>query len=150
MRQRLGTRLFILSIIIVTGLLGAMVPAAMSQTANESVALQRGYRTGYSDGHMAGYRDTIDSLAKNYTRHAEYAKADRAYNPDYGTIEEYKDGYHQGFESGYNTGFERKTFDQELPTELKPRATISGGTSQNVAVDTVANGTTKEAGTTET
>ena len=149
MRPRPETRLFILSIIILSGLLGAMVPAAMSQTANESVALQRGYRTGYSDGYMAGYRDTIDSLAKNYTRHADYTKADRAYNPDYGTIGEYKDGYQQGFESGYNTGFERKTFDQELPSELKPRASAGTSNNQNVPVETIANGSTPAAGTTD-
>ncbi len=151
MRQRPSDRLFILSTIIgIAVFLGMAVPQAMSQTTNESVALQRGYRTGYSDGYMAGYRDTIDSLAKNYIRHGDYTKADRAYNPDYGTIGEYKDGYQQGFESGYNTGFERKTFDQELPTDLKPRTSADSRTSQNVAVETVANDTPPSAGTSET
>jgi len=101
------------------------VPSAMSQTTNESVALQRGYRTGYSDGYMAGYRDTIDSVSRSYVRHAEYAKADRAYNRDYGTVEEYKDGYQQGFETGYDTGFERRGFDQNLPTSLHTRGTVN-------------------------
>lgn len=98
---------------------------ASAQTKDLNIALQRGYRTGYSDGYMAGYRDTIDSNGKSYTRHAEYAKADRAYNRDYGTLEEYRDGYQQGFESGYNTGFEKRSFESTLPTDIKARGVIT-------------------------
>ena len=93
----------------------------LAQTQDSPVALQHGFRTGYSDGFMAGYKDTIDSLAKDYSRHAEYSKADRAYNKDYGTVEDYRDGYQQGFESGYDTGFEKRTFEANLPPDLKPR-----------------------------
>nr|MBA2735373.1 hypothetical protein [Pyrinomonadaceae bacterium] len=78
-------------------------------------------RTGYSDGYMSGYRDVIENSAKNYSRHGEYTKADRAYNKDYGVLEEYRDGYQQGFESGYDTGFEKRSFDATLPIELKIR-----------------------------
>ena len=85
------------------------------------IAVQRGYRTGYSDGYMSGYRDAIENTAKNYARHDEYTKADRAYNRDYGVIEEYRDGYQQGFESGYDTGFEKRSFDATLPNDLKMR-----------------------------
>ena len=80
----------------------ALVTPVNAQAKDLNIALQRGYRTGYSDGYMSGYRDTIDSLAKNYSRHADYTKADRAFNRDYGTVEDYRDGYQQGFESGYN------------------------------------------------
>jgi hypothetical protein len=85
------------------------------------IAVQRGYRTGYSDGYMSGYRDSIENSAKNYSRHSEYSKADRAYNKDYGVLEEYRDGYQQGFESGYETGFEKRSFDATLPVNLKIR-----------------------------
>jgi flagellar biosynthesis/type III secretory pathway protein FliH len=85
------------------------------------IAIQRGYRTGYSDGYMSGYRDAIENSSKNYARHNEYNKADRAYNKDYGVLEEYRDGYQQGFESGYDTGFEKRSFDATLPLELKKR-----------------------------
>src|SRR5687768_13712187 len=68
-----------------------------------NAALQRGYRTGYSDGYMAGYRDVIDNDGKDFTKHEEYTSADRAFNKDYGSVEDYRDGYKQGFESGYNT-----------------------------------------------
>ncbi len=117
---------------------------ASAQTADLNIALQRGYRTGYSDGYMAGYRDTIDSLAKSFSRHAEYTKADRAYNKDYGTIDEYRDGYQQGFEAGYNTGFEKRSFESSLPTELKKRGATTVGTpiTNNVADNTTNNNQT--------
>jgi hypothetical protein len=97
---------------------------SFTQTDSTGVALQRGYRTGYSDGYMAGYRDTIDSVARNYTRHDEYSQADRAYNRDYGTLDDYKDGYKQGFESGYDTGYDRRSFEASLPTGLKRRGVL--------------------------
>ena len=98
------------------------------------VALQRGYRTGYSDGYMAGYRDSIDSNAKSYARHAEYGTANRAYNKDYGTVEDYKDGYQQGFESGYDAGFEKRSFEAAVPSNLQKR----GGVAVNTVPETTA------------
>ncbi|MEP6850835.1 MAG: hypothetical protein ABI999_18395 [Acidobacteriota bacterium] len=86
------------------------------------IALQRGYRTGYSDGYMAGYQDTIDKLAKDYAKHSDYSDGTRAFNQDYGSIDDYKDGYQQGFISGYNGGFEKKSFDSSLPQTLVRRA----------------------------
>ena len=124
-----------LSNLIFPVLLATNVSAqATAQTTNLAIALQRGYRTGYSDGYMAGYRDTIDSLGKDVSRHAEYTKADRAYNKDYGTIEEYRDGYQQGFESGYSTGFDKKSFESALPTDIKRRgAAMTTVGTNNVA-----------------
>lgn len=122
---------------ILAGLIFLMASWSNLFAQETGVALQRGFRTGYSDGYMSGYRDSIDSLGKSYSRHGDYAKADRAFNRDYGTIEDYKDGYQQGFETGYDTGFERKSFDQTLPTELKRRGAIVGDT-QNVASNNTA------------
>ncbi len=91
-------------------------------TAQEvNPALQRGYRTGYSDGYMAGYRDVIDSAAKDFTRHREYSDANRAFNKDYGSVEDYRDGYKQGFEIGYDTGFEKRSFESVVPNGLGRR-----------------------------
>lgn len=101
------------------------LPIQTINAQDMKIALQRGYRTGYSDGYMAGYRDVIDNTAKSYARHSEYTKADRAYNKDYGAVEDYRDGYQQGFEIGYNTGFEKRSFDATLPNELKKRGTIN-------------------------
>ena len=92
---------------------------AIAQELN--AALQRGYRTGYSDGYMAGYRDVIDNSAKDFSRHPEYLEASRAYNKDYGSVEDYRDGYRQGFESGYQTGFEKRSFDSSVPSGLARR-----------------------------
>lgn len=91
---------------------------------DSKVAIQRGYRTGYSDGYMAGYRDSIDGGAKNFAGHSEYSKGDRAYNREYGTIEDYRDGYQQGFESGYETGFEKRSFDAAIPANIGKRGII--------------------------
>src|SRR5262245_40345506 len=73
--------------------------AAQSTLAQDSrIALQRGYRTGYSDGYMAGYRDVTQNADRNIQSHSEYTKADRAYSTAYGQLEDYRDGYQQGFE----------------------------------------------------
>ncbi|MEJ7862967.1 MAG: hypothetical protein WKF90_15160 [Pyrinomonadaceae bacterium] len=107
--------------------------ASQSAFAQDSkIALQRGFRTGYSDGYMSGYRDAIDNQAKNYQKHSEYAKADRAYNKDYGTLDDYRDGYQQGFESGYETGFEKRSFDAVIPAQLNRRGV------KTVALNTTA------------
>jgi len=100
-----------------------------TKAQDAKIALQRGYRTGYSDGYMAGYRDVIDNAEKNYARHSEYTKADRAYNQEYGLVEDYRDGYQQGFEVGYSTGYEKRSFDATLPTELKKRGIINPNTT---------------------
>ena len=112
----------ILSIILTTAVLPVFLAIpAMGQTQDADIALQRGYRTGYSDGYMAGYKDAIDSLTKDYARHADYTKADRTYSKDLGPIEDFRDGYQQGFESGYDTGFEKRSFEPNLPTNLNKR-----------------------------
>src|SRR5687767_4309131 len=69
---------------------------------DSKIALQRGYRTGYSDGYMSGYRDSIENAPRGYDRHRDYTKADRAYTKEYGALEDYRDGYQQGFENGYD------------------------------------------------
>ena len=48
-----------LSNILFTAVLTQSVSA---QTQDLNIALQRGFRTGYSDGYMAGYRDTMRHL----------------------------------------------------------------------------------------
>jgi hypothetical protein len=88
------------------------------QTQNQATALMRGYRTGYSDGYQAGVNDVANSAAREFRNKAEYDRADRAYNSNYGALEEYRDGYRQGFEAGYNAGFDRKPFDSSIPTDL--------------------------------
>lgn len=104
------------------------IPTRTVTAQDSKIALQRGFRTGYSDGYMAGYRDSIENAAKSYSRHSEYAKADRAFNKDYGTLTDYRDGYQQGFESGYDTGYEKRSFEANLPQDLKKRGVVAVNT----------------------
>ncbi len=127
MNRSLNIRL--LSACLVLCIVGLSLPDLSGQ--EPLVALQRGYRTGYSDGYMAGYRDAIDTATKDHTRHSEFARADRAYRSDYGPVEDYRSGYQQGFESGYETGFERKPFESTVPATLTRRGTTPATTATN-------------------
>jgi hypothetical protein len=101
-------------------------PAVQSVVQQQSVgALERGYRTGYSDGYQAGYRDTADGAARNYQNKDEYQRADRAYATSYGALEDYRDGYQQGFEAGYDTGYERRGFNSTIPANISRRGTVN-------------------------
>ena len=122
--MKLTRGLVSLSLIFSLAFLSFLTLPVRTASAQETrIALQRGYRTGYSDGYMAGYRDSIDTATRSYTRHSEYARGDRAYNKDYGTIEEYRDGYQQGFETGYDTGFDKRSFEAAIPSGLGRRST---------------------------
>ena len=90
-----------------------------------STALERGYRTGYSDGYNSGFRDAADKAARDYQNKDEYQHADRSFNQVWGPIEDYRDGYQQGYESGYAAGYDHQQFDSTIPTGLRRRQ--SGG-----------------------
>lgn len=122
------------------------IPTRTATAQDSKIALQRGFRTGYSDGYMAGYRDSIENAAKSYSRHSEYAKADRAFNKDYGTLTDYRDGYQQGFESGYDTGFEKRSFESTLPPELKKRGVVAVNTEPDTSTQMPDNSTTANNG----
>lgn len=102
--------------------------AAWQGQTNQSTALERGYRTGYSDGFSAGARDLSDHAARDYRPNEDYQHADRAYNESWGTIEDYRDGYQQGFEAGYNAGYDRRPFDSSIPSALSRRGTTDNPT----------------------
>jgi hypothetical protein len=102
--------------IAITGLL-ALVPAG----AQGTTALERGYRTGYSDGYTAGFKDVSDHAGRDFKNKQDYQQADRSYNEAWGPIEDYRDGYQQGFEAGYTAGFDRQQFNSALPTGLRRR-----------------------------
>lgn len=108
--------------LVLISFLTLAIPSVSAQ--DSKIALQRGYRTGYSDGYMAGYRDAIENAARSYARHGEYKSADRAYNKDYGALNDYRDGYQQGFETGYDTGYAKDSFDATIPTGLSKRGVI--------------------------
>jgi hypothetical protein len=97
------------------------VAAQDAQTQTQATALMRGYRAGYSDGYPLGMRDAANRADKNSHSKPEFQQADRAYSPNFGSLDEYKSGYQQGFEVGYNDGFDHRNFDSSIPADLKVR-----------------------------
>jgi hypothetical protein len=108
--------------------------ANAAAVAQQAGALERGYRTGYSDGYQAGYRDSIERAARDYRNKEEYGRGERAYVPAYGALEDYRDGYQQGFETGYEAGFDRRGFDSIVPAGLSRRGASSQGAQGNAGV----------------
>src|SRR5436309_13644109 len=100
----------------------AAVPASFARADEAPAAAQsqvgtieRGYRTGYSDGYQAGWSDQLKRAPADFRAKQDYQRADRAYISAYGSLEDYRDGYQQGFEVGYDAGYKRQGFDSSLP-----------------------------------
>ncbi len=130
--MRNPTRILAASLVLALMAMPAFTVAATrsfsisQQDVQQSIgALERGYRTGYSDGYQAGYRDTADGAARDYRNKDEYLRADRAYATSYGALEDYRDGYQQGFEAGYGAGYERRGFNSTIPTNLSRRTAVN-------------------------
>jgi hypothetical protein len=119
--------------LLALGLLWSATSLSATATAQgQSSALERGFRTGYSDGYNAGYRDISDQAPRDYQNKSEYQRADRNFNEAWGTVEDYRDGYQQGFESGYGAGYERRAFNSSIPAGLTRRGTAdSAATTPN-------------------
>ncbi|MBC7932096.1 MAG: hypothetical protein H7Z38_16175 [Rubrivivax sp.] len=109
-----------------------LTPVALARSQQYG-AIERGYRTGYSDGFQSGWGDQLKRADSDYRSKQDYQRADRAYISAYGALEDYRDGYQQGFEVGYDAGYNRRGFDSELPTGgitrrgATPRETAGGG-----------------------
>jgi hypothetical protein len=70
-------------------------------TAYNSVPFQNGDRDGYEKGREDAERNnSFDPV-----RHSRYRSADRGYNNRYGTKDDYKLVYREGFEAGYERGY---------------------------------------------
>ena len=108
------SRRFYAAVLALAVSLAALAPAAGAQSQQYG-ALERGYRTGYSDGYQAGWTDQLKGARADYSTKPEYASADRAYISAYGSLEDYRDGYQQGFEIGYGAGHARQGFNSDLP-----------------------------------
>lgn len=112
------------------------ISAHGSVIQGQSSALERGYRTGYSDGYSAGSRDIADQAAREYQNKDDYQRADRSYNQAWGPLEDYRDGYQQGFEAGYSSGYDRQPFNSSIPTGLTRRGTSDVQSSQTADTQT--------------
>lgn len=115
-------------------------PANQQTTqASQTSALERGYRTGYSDGYSAGSRDLADHAARDFRNSEDYQHGDRAYSEAWGTVEDYRDGYQQGFEAGYGAGYDRRPFESSIPAGLSRRGNGTSGVSQPAPADSEQN-----------
>ena len=129
------TLMFLVALaVIALPLLSVSANAQDPQAQNQSSALMRGYRTGYSDGYQAGVTDVANNGARDFGAKSDYERGDRAYNSTYGALEDYRDGYQQGFELGYAAGFDHQPFDSSIPQDLKRREQ-SDNTATNYPVD---------------
>jgi hypothetical protein len=109
--------------------------AAVKTSAQQTTgALERGYRTGYSDGYQSGFSDSAERAERDYRSKDEYERADRAYAASYGSLEDYRDGYKQGFEVGYEGGYERRVFDSTVPVGISRRGNIDNVNDDRASV----------------
>ena len=63
------------------------------------------YENGYRDGIEKGHADGKDRHSFDPVRHSRYRSADRGYDKQYGSKNDYKLVYRDGFEAGYRTGY---------------------------------------------
>jgi hypothetical protein len=111
---------------------------AASAQSQQYGPLERGYRTGYSDGFQSGWTDQLKNAQADFRSKPDYQSADRAYIAAYGSLEDYRDGYQQGFEAGYDAGYKHQGFDSEIPAGgitrrgATPRETASSGNGHGV------------------
>ena len=66
------------------------------------------YDNGFRDGLEKGREDARDNDSFDPVRHSRYRSGDRGYNSRYGTREQYKLTYRDGFEAGYGQGYGRR------------------------------------------
>jgi hypothetical protein len=126
----------LLGLAIAAGLASRSTSARAPHSQNQgSTALERGYRTGYSDGYNAGFKDVADHATSDFRGKEDYQHADRAYVDAWGPIEDYRDGYQQGYETGYGTGFDRQPFNSSIPTGFKRRSTTDAPANPGTADD---------------
>src|SRR5687768_14867066 len=136
-RQRFATPLALALTLASFSVFSAATPRAVRAAAappaqeqqQQYGALERGYRTGYSDGFQSGWGDSLKRAPREFRSKGDYQRADRAYIAAYGSREDYRDGYQQGFEVGYEAGFNRGGFDSSVPPGLARR----GATPEGVA-----------------
>jgi hypothetical protein len=114
------------------------LPSQPALAQNSTSALERGWRTGYSDGYQAGFADNADKAPRDFKNNEDYQRANRAYVATYGPLDDYRDGYQQGFEVGYNSGYERGAFDSTVPAGLRRRGTTTPANTQTGANGTVS------------
>jgi hypothetical protein len=81
---------------------GNTYPYGSTNTSRGSYGVNTvAYDNGYRDGQAKGIEDARGRDSFDPVRHKEYRNADRGYNSRYGTKDQYKLTYRDGFEAGY-------------------------------------------------
>lgn len=150
-------QLFVAALVVAVSLAALpMLTRVASAQGKQYGAIERGYRTGYSDGFQSGWGDQLKRTNSDYRSKEDYGRADRAYINAYGSLEDYRDGYQQGFEVGYDAGYNRRGFDSEIPPGgitrrgATPRETAesNGGIRGGVSTDSTNESVSQTRGTT--
>jgi hypothetical protein len=63
------------------------------------------YDNGYEDGLSKGREDARDRDGYDPTRHRDYRNATRGYDDDYGSRDQYRNVYRDGFRAGYDVAY---------------------------------------------
>lgn len=63
------------------------------------------YSVGYKDGYDKGLDDADDNDRYDPSRHGRYKSADHEYENEYGSKEQYRITYREGFLAGYDAGY---------------------------------------------
>ena len=79
-------------------------PTAGRNSSSSSAA----YDNGFRDGLEKGREDLQDNDSFDPVRHSRYRSGDRGYDSRYGSREQYKLTYRDGFEAGYAQGYGRR------------------------------------------
>jgi len=85
--------------------LGGRYPNARTGGADQNEI----FNNGYKDGYEKGREDIADRDSYDPVRHSRYRAADHGYDNRYGTKDQYKLVYRDGFEAGYEDGYRRTT-----------------------------------------
>jgi len=80
---------------------GNRYPSSQSNRGYNSVP----YDNGYRDGLEKGREDALDRDSFDPVRHSWYRSGNRGYNSRYGTRDDYKLVYRDGFEAGYQQAY---------------------------------------------
>ena len=67
------------------------------------------FNNGYTDGIEKGREDLRERRAYDPSRHSRYRSADHLYERQYGSKDQYKSEYRQGFIDGYDSAFDRRS-----------------------------------------
>jgi hypothetical protein len=119
-------------------------PAAQAQQRSRSTtqrrqptavrsASERGYLAGYSDGYNSGKSDYNAQTKRDFQNSDLYQQANRGYEPRFGDLADYQEGYRIGYEIAYTDGYYGRAFASQIPRNVLAMRSASTAPSANTA-----------------